>query len=120
LQPVTYNFDTKKYQNHIMKNLPDSIKSKMLEGKNISNTNVVQTGFLAQDIEKVCKDLKYDFDGLHIPENESDNYSVAYSQFVTPLVKGMQEQQHTISSLKNQNDNLEKRLLAIKEKLDKK
>ena len=41
----------------------------------------------------------YNFNGLHRPADENDNYSVAYSLFVVPLVKGMQEQQKIIDQL---------------------
>jgi trimeric autotransporter adhesin len=128
LKPVTYKFDTKKYTEHILQELPDSIRMKTMEGKDYTtSSNIIHTGFLAQDIELLCKKMNYDFDGIHIPENKSDNYSVAYTQFIMPLVKGMQEQQvviekqnTTIETLKNQNETLEKRLKAIEDLLSKK
>jgi hypothetical protein len=42
----------------------------------------VQTGFLAQEVEQVCKKLGYEFSGLHVPESEVDNYGLAYGSFV--------------------------------------
>ncbi|MEP7170630.1 MAG: tail fiber domain-containing protein, partial [Bacteroidota bacterium] len=94
LKPVSYNFDTKKFEEHLMQNMPDSIKEERMKGRDFTESSkIVHSGFLAQDIEKICKQLGYDFDGLHIPDasNKTDNYSVAYSQFIMPLVKSVQE-----------------------------
>ncbi len=70
------------------------------------HTSVKQlhTGFLAQDVEKIVKELGYQFDGVHAPVNDKDHYSLAYSQFIMPLVKGMQEQQVLIEKLTKQVD----------------
>jgi trimeric autotransporter adhesin len=121
LNPVTYNFDSKKYSDHVYQEFPDSIKSK-LSGTELELTPVKHTGLLAQEIEKICKKLNYDFDGVHVPkvENISDTYSVAYDQFVMPLVKGMQEQQAAIESLLLENATLEKMILEIEKQLEKK
>jgi flagellar hook assembly protein FlgD len=42
------------------------------------------------------------------PENENDNYSLAYGQFVIPLVKAVQEQQQIIQQQQQQIDELKK------------
>ena len=62
----------------------------------IESSSVRQIGFVAQDVEKQMKATGYDFNGLHKPANEHDNYSLAYSLFVVPLVKVMQEQHKII------------------------
>lgn len=51
-------------------------------------------------MEAAAKKAGYVFDGVHAPVDDNDNYSVAYSQFVVPLVKAVQE-------LSNQNDSLQ-------------
>ena len=122
LKPVTYNFDTKKFDIHLMQNMPDSIqKERMKNNDYTESSNMVHSGFLAQDIEVACKKLGYNFDGLHIPDvtNKTDNYSVAYSQFIMPLVKGMQEQQNIIETLQKQNEILQKQNAAILMRLEK-
>jgi hypothetical protein len=99
LKPVTYTFDTRKFDRHLMQNMPDSIQKKRMTATDYTASSaIVHTGFLAQDIEKLCKETGYDFDGLHIPDpaNKTDNYSIAYSQFIMPMVKAMQEQQKQI------------------------
>ena len=74
--------------------------------------------FSAQDIEKICTDLGYNFDGLHIPDanNPTDNYSVAYSQFIMPLVKAMQEQQQMIQTQQQQIELLKLEIELLKNK----
>lgn len=127
LKPVTYRFDTRKFDEHLMQNLPDSLKNRNQDYTRSSA--ILHTGFLAQDIEKAAQSIGYDFDGLHVPDasNPTDNYSVAYSQFVVPMVKAIQEQQNEIDTVKKENaqlksavakqtqmlETLEKRLSAL-------
>ena len=59
----------------------------------------VHTVFLAQDVEKITTELSYSFDGVHAPVDDKDHYSIAYSQFIMPLVKAIQEQQELIETL---------------------
>mgnify|MGYP002354806687 FL=1 len=66
------------------------------------SSSIRQSGFIAQEVEKAAKETGYDFNGVHIPQNENDNYSIAYSQFVVPLVKAVQEQQKMIEDLQQQ------------------
>ncbi|RZJ68770.1 MAG: hypothetical protein EOO50_00905 [Flavobacterium sp.] len=105
LKPVTYNFDTRKFQQYLSQNIPDSLKTDVKGNAFDKSSGIVRTGFLAQDIEKAANELGYDFDGLHIPDasNPTDNYSVAYSQFIMPLVKSVQEQQGEIEALRKEN-----------------
>ncbi len=44
-------------------------------------------------MEKIAKELGYPFDGIHAPANNKDHFSLAYTQFIMPLVKSVQEQQ---------------------------
>ncbi len=90
LRPVQYNFDRAKYSEYTM------------QSEIAKNTNKMESGFLAQQVEKVAKELNYNFDGIHTPQNESDIYSLSYSTFVVPLVKAVQEQQAQIE--KQQKD----------------
>lgn len=81
--------------------------------KNISpdyskSSNRIQTGFLAQEVEQICNNLGYEFSGLHIPTNDTDNYGIAYASFVPIIVKAMQEQQSIIENLKEENASMKK------------
>lgn len=109
LNPVTYQFDTRKFDEHLQQNFSEEKRKELAEKTDHTESmQVVHTGFIAQDIERICKELNYDFDGLHTPDpsNPTDNYGVAYSQFVVPLVKAVQEQQQMIESLQKDNETL--------------
>ena len=115
LRPVTYQFDTRKFDEHLMQNMPDSIQRQRLAGQDYSkSTALVQTGFLAQEVEQACKDLNFQFSGLHTPESEVDNYGLAYGSFVPLLVKAVQEQQQMIEHGKRRLENLEAENAALK------
>jgi hypothetical protein len=98
LRPVVYQFDTKKFDEFLLKGTPDSIIDKRMKEIDYSaSTQITHTGFIAQEVEQIMEETGYDFSGLHRPIDENDNYSVSYSQFVVPLVKAVQE-------LKAEND----------------
>lgn len=96
LRPVVYNFDTKKYEGFLTKNMPDSVRKKYMNNDFSKSTAVRQSGFIAQEVEKAAEQSGYNFNGIHKPDNDNDHYSLAYSQFVVPLVKAVQEQQQLI------------------------
>lgn len=90
LTPVTYYFDEEK--------LNEFSRTGLLNNSSVSQASYhpqkqLHTGFLAQDVEKAATQLGYNFDGIHTPVNNKDHYSLAYSQFIMPLVKAVQEQQ---------------------------
>jgi hypothetical protein len=125
LRPVTYTFDTRKFDEFLLKNMPDSVRQARMKDLDYGpSSNIVHTGFMAQEVEKAAKETGFSFDGVNIPENEDQNYGVAYSQFVVPLVKAVQEQQQQIEELKDENKALkaeniifEERLIALESKL---
>jgi hypothetical protein len=102
LRPITYQFDTRKYDEHLMQNYPDSIRQERLSRSASSASQRMYTGFLAQEVEQACNELNYSFSGLHVPQNETDNYSLAHGAFVPLLVKAVQEQQEVITTLQAQ------------------
>jgi hypothetical protein len=114
LRPVTYQFDRLKFETHLLQNFPDSLRSQRLADLEAARApEAIQTGFLAQEIEQVCNELGYQFSGLHTPESDVDNYSLAYGSFVPLLVKAIQEQQTLIESLQRSNQELSARLTSI-------
>ncbi len=74
----------------------------------------LRTGFLAQDVEKIAEDLGYNFDGVFKPQHDKDHYSLAYSQFIMPLVKSVQEQQLILEDKQFQLDNKQKQIEELK------
>lgn len=120
LKPVEYNFDTKKFEEFLTQNMPDSIRRKHFENTDFSKSSSIrQSGFIAQDVENAMKESNYNFNGVHKPTDENDNYSVAYSLFVVPLVKGMQEQQKMIEELKVTNELLKTTNSELKAEIEK-
>lgn len=111
LKPITYQFDTEKFDSYVGKNNAENNTESFQKSKEI-----IHSGFLAQDIEKVCQELKYDFDGLHIPDttNQTDHYSLAYSQFIMPMVKAIQEQQEIIEQQNNELEQLKSEIKQLK------
>jgi len=124
LKPVTYYLvmDTIAQFN----NTPDSLRMKdaeALKGK------MLQTGFIAQDVEKAASECGFEFSGVDAPKNEKDYYGLRYATFVVPLVKAVQEQQTTIdkqqatinnqqlmiNELKNENENIKKELQELRQ-----
>lgn len=82
-------------------------------------THVRHDGFIAQDVEEVTKELKIEFSGLK--KSEDGTYSLAYSDFVMPLVNAVKEQQKEIEELKRQNAALAKhatRMRAMEKKME--
>jgi len=80
----------------------------------IADTNKTRyDGFIAQDVEKVMKDLGVSFSGLK--KSADGTYSLAYSDFVMPLVNAVKEQQAKIERLEKQNQILSASLAEIQE-----
>ena len=126
LKPVTYYLDMDAIAKFT--NTPDSLRLKdaeALKGK------MLQTGFIAQDVEKAASDCGFEFSGVDAPKNENDYYGLRYAEFVVPLVKAVQEQQNTIdkqqTTIDNQqiiidkqqtiNDNQQKEIESLKSEL---
>ncbi len=86
LRPVSYMVDNESINKFL--GIPDSISRKLSEAKTAPTR---QTGFVAQEVEKVIKKTGYIFHGVEAPQNEKDHYSIRYAEFVVPLVKAVQE-----------------------------
>jgi hypothetical protein len=113
LRPVTYHFDSRRFDDHVMQNIPADQRPETDHAAYAAAMSTTQTGFIAQEVEQVCKELGYQFNGLHTPENETDNYSLSYDSFVPLLVKAIQEQQAIIEAQKKVIEEINTRLSAI-------
>ncbi len=110
LTPVTYYFDDEKLDAYSKTGI---INNKISASFN-TNKKQAHTGFLAQDVEKIAKEVGYEFDGVHPPANDKDHYSLAYSQFIMPLVKAVQEQQVIIEDLKKEISEMKAEIRQLK------
>lgn len=114
LQPVTYYMDMDAIANYLK--TPSDLRDKKAEK---IKATALQTGFLAQDVEKAAEELNYDFSGIDKPKNKNDYYGLRYAEFVVPLIKAVQEQQEIIKKQEKTIKSLENRLKVIEEKLSK-
>lgn len=96
LQPVTYTLDVNGI-NKFLKDESNSVNEK---------SQIIYSGFIAQDVETAAKNIGYDFSGVDKPENENSFYGLRYAEFVVPLVKAVQEldaaDKNTDSLIQNQ------------------
>lgn len=122
LTPVTYYFDEDKFSEYTKTGLLNTNTAKDTSNNADKDSprlsKQLHTGFLAQDVEKIAKDMGYEFDGLHAPANERDNYSIAYSQFIMPLVKSVQEQQAIIEDQQKQIIKLKDQLVEMEKAIN--
>ncbi|KAF2338082.1 tail fiber domain-containing protein, partial [Flavobacterium ginsenosidimutans] len=77
-----------------------------------TGTTELQSGFIAQEVETTANSIGYQFSGIVKPQNDSDYYSLRYSEFVVPLVKAVQEQQKLIEDQQTQISEQQKLLGA--------
>lgn len=98
LRPVTYQLDITGLRKKL--NEPDEyLKESKMDLAIAEKESMIQTGFVAQEVEAAAKKLGYDFSGVDKPKNENDLYGLRYAEFVVPLVKAVQEQQKMIETL---------------------
>ncbi|MBK5285458.1 MAG: tail fiber domain-containing protein [Bacteroidia bacterium] len=86
LRPVTYTLDVRGI-NKFLKLTESNADVKGIETKE----RIVYSGFIAQEVEQVAKQVGYDFSGVDAPKNDKDLYGLRYAEFVVPLVKAVQE-----------------------------
>lgn len=101
LNPVTYNLNIHR-ENEIC-GINDTNE---WEGK-YDIEKIVQTGFIAQEVEAAAKEINFDFNGVQAPKKNAKLYSLQYASFVVPLVKAVQE-------LSKQNDELKNEIAEMK------
>ncbi|MBI5218918.1 MAG: tail fiber domain-containing protein [Bacteroidia bacterium] len=109
LKPITYHLDMNQLAEFLQ--TPDSLR--LFDAEKIKES-ILQTGFVAQDVEKAANELGFDFSGVDKPKNERDYYGLRYAEFTVPLVKAVQEQQKMIEELNDKIQNLEKENTLIK------
>lgn len=109
LEPITYRMDVRKLNAHTYAD-GDTLfnDARSLEAIAAKEARIY-SGFSAQQVEEAAKAVGYDFSGVYAPANDSDHYALAYSTFVVPLVKAVQEQQTMIEELKARIAELEGR-----------
>lgn len=119
LRPVTYVIDMDALDNALrgpvsqqLKNTSSKFKPRVtdpaMQVARANKASFIQTGFVAQEVEKTAKELGFSFSGVDAPKNDKDMYGLRYAEFVVPLVKAVQE-------LNEQNAALEERVRKLEE-----
>jgi trimeric autotransporter adhesin len=98
LKPVTFKWDLGKLNK--LDGLEEHATDPVFGAAREAKSRKVNTGFIAQDVEAAAQECGYDFSGVVKPENDGSQYQLAYSEFVVPLVKAVQEQQKEIEELR--------------------
>ncbi|MCC6838548.1 MAG: tail fiber domain-containing protein [Flavobacteriales bacterium] len=114
LRPVSYTFDRAAFAKHIGEG-QGAPADEPASGGAVPEGRTV--GFLAQEVESTVKELGYAaFDAVRVPQHAQDNYSLAYAEFVVPLVKAVQELAAKNSELEARNSAMEERLAALEQR----
>ncbi len=112
LNPVTYHLNIHR-ENEIC-GIKDSVE---WDGK-YDLEKIIQTGFIAQEVEQAAKECKFDFNGVTPPHDDSKLYSLQYASFVVPLVKAVQELDSMNIDLKTSNDELKNEIAQLKQQMN--
>jgi len=121
LRPVTYQFDTKRFDDQVRGSAVASnagLSKTKMPGTGDAGTNrtpqasydqasaIRRSGFIAQEVEKAADATGYDFSGIIKPKTEQDHYGLSYEAFVVPLVKAVQELNAEVALLRKENASL--------------
>ena len=116
LRPVSYHLDVDAINQFIGISLENS---KGQSDAKTNSENQLQTGFIAQEVERAASELGYSFSGVDAPKNETDHYGLRYAEFVVPIVKAMQEQQVMIDKQQEQIQLLIQTVENLKKQIEK-
>jgi len=79
---------------------------------------IIQSGFIAQQVDSAAQACGYEFSGVDKPRTPGGLYGLGYTAFVVPLVKSVQELDFKNDSLKQENQVLKTQLENINAKVD--
>lgn len=127
LRPITYYLNHDAMNAFIDSNHKGSgIKTTNRDASSMSKSDykpeyakILESGFMAQEVEQAAKELGYEFNGVDAPKNEKDYYGLRYAQFVVPLVKAVQELNEKLEQKQTENDNLKAMLLELEKRITK-
>lgn len=118
LRPVTYHLDvtglSRKLNEYSGKEPMPLMKTAMARKE-----AVVETGFIAQEVEQAAITTGYAFSGVDKPGNSDGLYGLRYAVFVVPLIKALHQQQEIIARLKQRMDSLENQIVFLQANREK-
>ena len=109
LRPVTYQVNSNALADHVGLSEEAKNDSGVQEGMQLK-AQEIQTGFIAQEVEKAAQEAGFNFSGVISPKDDNTTYRLRYAEFVVPLVKAVQEQQEMIETLQQEIENIKKEL----------
>ena len=113
LRPVTYHYMLQK-ENELL-----GVKNDTAQWENKNDIEQISfTGLLAQEVDAAAKKINYDFSGV---DKSGKIMALRYSDFVTPLIKAVQELSSVNDDLKNelnQQQSVTNQLLAENNELE--
>ena len=120
LRPVTYYVNHEAMNRYLEVPKGEDVQNRSsLEAKNTYKPNYTKTlesGFMAQEVEKAAKELGYEFNGVDAPKNDKDYYGLRYDQFVVPLVKAVLELNEKLEQKDAENEQLRAMLLELEKR----
>lgn len=99
LRPVSYNLDTRLVDDGRIHTTTRSLAGNKFDHLHDVATARRRTGLLAQEVHLAAIQSGFDFEGISIPQSESQHYGLKYDLFVLPLIKAVQQQQAQIDQL---------------------
>ena len=122
LRPVTYNIKALELARHIRNDEQrKELNEKMTEADKQAfreREAQIQTGFIAQEVEKAAQEADFNFSGVEKPHNEeTGHYSLRYAEFTVPLVKAVQELHGESEELRVESEELRVENAALKEEV---
>lgn len=105
LRPVTYQLDVTNLSTRLNES-GENRQASGMEAAMAAKESMIQSGFIAQEVEQAATSLGYDFSGVDKPKNEDDLYALRYAEFVVPLVKAVQELGQQVKELQQQVEEL--------------
>jgi hypothetical protein len=118
LRPITYNIDMDAMAKYLQ--TPYGMQMKDFDN---SKGSMLQTGFVAQEVESAANEIGFDFCGIDKPKNKDDFYGIRYAEFTVPLVKAVQELSAQLDAQRKLNEEqktINELLVKKIEELDKK
>lgn len=102
LRPITYQFNTQEIDAYVRQGMSQEADS-LIENQPVRNfeasTNIIHSGFIAQEVEQAAIETGFLSTIVSAPTNDTEPYALNYGEFVVPLVKAIQEQQTKIEEL---------------------
>ena len=123
LRPVTYYVNHEAMNRYLEVPKGEDVQNRSSsEAKNTykpSYTKTLESGFMAQEVEKAAKELGYEFNGVDAPKNGKGYYGLRYGQFVVPLVKAVLELNEKLEQKDAENEQLRAMLLELEKRIAK-